>query len=83
VAASGLKQLRVQMNLGAGQGFRHGTVLFGVLRMFLEDHIIDARNVGLSRQLNPGDGKCFADLFEYRQLVRRAANEALAHFDTQ
>ncbi len=41
------------MNLGAGQRLRYGTVLFGVQRLFLQGRLIDARNVGLSLQVNP------------------------------
>ena len=60
-----LEQLCVQANFRSGQRFRHGTVLFGVQRIFLKCRVVNARNVGLDLQLDSCDGKPFAKLVQF------------------
>src|SRR5881397_600109 len=59
-----LHEPRVQVNLRSGQRLRHGTVLLGVQRIPLKCRVVDARNLGLGLQLDPGDGEPFADLLQ-------------------
>src|SRR6266699_4937765 len=59
-----LEQPCLQVDLRSGQRLRHGTVLLGVQRIPLKRRLVDARNVGLGLQLDPGDGEPFADLLQ-------------------
>src|SRR5436309_3347944 len=65
-----LHEPRVQVNLRSGQRLRHGTVLLGVQRIPLKCRVVDARNLGLGLQLDPGDGEPFADLLELHLRAR-------------
>src|SRR5206468_3539836 len=56
--------------LGSGQRLRYGTVLLGLERIPLECRVVDARNLGLGLQLDPGDGEPFADLLELHLRAR-------------
>src|SRR5207249_3913474 len=56
-----LEQPRVQVNLRARQRLRHGTVPLGIERILVKSRLVNARNVGLGLQLDPGDGKPLAD----------------------
>src|SRR5947199_1553412 len=56
-----LEQPRVQVNLRARQRLRHGTVPLGIERILVKSRLVNAGNVGLGLQLDPGDGKPLAD----------------------
>src|SRR5688500_2167910 len=64
-------ELRVELDLGAGERLRHRAALFGALGVFLELGLGDVGDGGLCGELDPRDLEALADLLEMN-LRRRA-----------
>src|ERR1700687_519228 len=52
------------MNVRSRERLRHRTVLFGIECVFLKCCVVDAGNLGLGLQVDPGDGKRLSHFFE-------------------